>query len=78
MGTTGNVNCDPLDEVTIGDVATLIDHLFISGLDLCSLEEADTNQSGGAIPTYDDITISDISLLIDHLFISGVPLPDCL
>ena len=78
VGTTGNVNCDLLDEVTIGDVATLIDHLFISGLDLCSIEEADVNQSGGAVPTYDDITIGDISLLIDHLFISGVPLPDCL
>ena len=78
VGTTGNVNCDPSDEVTIGDIATLIDHLFITGPDLCSIEEADANQSGGAAPTYDDITIGDISLLIDHLFISGPPLPDCL
>jgi len=78
IGTTGNSNCDPLDDATISDVAVLIDHLFISGVGLCSIPEADINQSGGAGPTYDDITISDISMLIDHLFISGVALPDCL
>ncbi|MEW5795187.1 MAG: thrombospondin type 3 repeat-containing protein [Candidatus Zixiibacteriota bacterium] len=78
VGTVGNVNCDPLDDVTIGDITTLIDHLFISGVELCSLPEADANQSGGATPTYEDITIGDVTTLIDNLFISGTPLPACL
>jgi hypothetical protein len=78
VGTTGNVNCNLLNDVTIGDISVLIDHLFISGVDLCSIPEADVNQSGGLTPTYDDITISDISTLIDHLFISNALLPDCL
>ena len=77
LGTPGNANCDPADDVTIGDVSTLIDHLFISGVDLCSIAEADANLSGGLTPTNDDITIGDISLLIDHLFISNVALPSC-
>lgn len=78
VGTVGNVNCDPTDDVTIGDVSVLIDHLFITGVALCSLPEADANQSGGVNPGYDDITIGDISTLIDNLFISGTPLPACL
>ncbi len=78
LGTTGNANCDPADDVTIGDISMLIDHLFISGVDLCSIPEADVNQSGGVAPTYDDITIGDISMLIDHLFMSNIPLPNCL
>ena len=78
VGIVGNVNCDPIDDVTISDVTLLIDHLFISGVALCSLPEADVNQSGGVNPGYDDITISDVSALIDNLFISGTPLPTCL
>ena len=78
IGTTGNANCDPLDEVTIGDISTLIDHLFISGAPLGCIDEADVNQSGGVNPIPDEITIGDISTLIDHLFISLAALPVCL
>lgn len=70
------------DEPTMGDVALLIDALFISndiGLLPC-LAEADINQSGGAEPTATDVTIGDISILINYLFITGpsLGLPDCL
>ena len=78
VGTTGNANCDPADEVSIGDVSTLIDNLFITGAPLGCIEEADVNQSGGVAPTEEDVTIGDVSMLIDHLFISRDPLPDCL
>jgi len=78
VGQVGDVNAEGGDEPTISDVSALIDHLFISGVALICLEEADVNQSGGAEPTPADITISDISMLIDHLFISGTPLPACL
>jgi hypothetical protein len=79
-GTTGNANCDSSDEVSIGDVSYLIDHLFITNIALCNIEESDVNQSGGIDPTPDDITIGDVSYLIDYLFITGesLGLPTCL
>lgn len=73
----GNVNLIGGDEPTISDIATLIDHLFISGDDIGCLLEADVNQSGGYDPLPSDITISDISFLIGYLFIDGGTLPSC-
>jgi hypothetical protein len=78
VGTTGNVNCDLSGEVTLGDVMMLVDHLFINGIPLCSMLEADVDQSGGLAPIDDDITLGDVMLLVDHLFISNAPLPACL
>jgi len=72
VGTVGNVNCDYRDEVTLGDVALLVDHLFISGIRLPNLQEANINGDPEG-----EITTGDVAMLIDHLFISGVELPDC-
>jgi C1A family cysteine protease/PKD repeat protein len=77
-GHVGDVNQSGDDQPTIGDVSLLIDHLFISGVLLGCIEEADINQSGGANPTYDDLTIGDVSSLVDYLFISQAALRDCL
>jgi len=76
----GDANSTGDDEPTIGDISTLIDHLFISQTPLRCYEEADVNQSGGESPTTTDITIGDISTLIDYLFITGpsLGLADCL
>ncbi len=78
---TGDANGSGEDEPTVGDISTLIDHLFISGAWLNCIEEADVNQSGGATPYADDITIGDVSALIDYLFITGPQegaLPACM
>lgn len=72
IGTVGNVNCDYRDQVTIGDVALLLDHLYISGVRLPNLQEANINGDPDG-----EITLGDVSWLLDHLFISGVALPDC-
>jgi C1A family cysteine protease len=77
-GRVGDANLSGEDEPTIGDVSTLIDHLFIQPRPFGCTEEADINQSGGSFPTFDDVTIGDVSALIDYLFISGNALPDCL
>jgi hypothetical protein len=86
VGKVGDANGSGADEPTIGDVAVMIDAMFINGdwsLILCPAE-ADINQSGGLYPETGptgDITISDISWLIDCLFITmwpGCELPDCL
>jgi len=78
IGKVGDANGVGGDDPTIGDIATIIDNKFISGLPLPCLFEADANQSGGINPQPSDITIGDVSTIIDHLFISGTPLADCL
>lgn len=72
IGTVGNVNCDYADEVTLADVAMLIDHLFISNLRLPNLEEANIDGDPAG-----EISLADISYLIDHLFINYPALPLC-
>lgn len=76
-GRVGDVNGEGGDEPTIGDISTLIDHLFVSGAGLSCFTEADVNQSGGVSPNDQDISIGDISTLIDYLFASGGTLPNC-
>jgi len=72
IGTVGNVNCDYRDEITVGDVALLIDNLYISGVRLPNLQEANINGDPAG-----EITVGDVAMLLDHLFITGVELPDC-
>ena len=58
----------------------MIDMLFISGLPVACMAEADVDQSGGTYPSRDDVSIGDIAALIDYLFITGqsLGLRDCL
>ncbi|MBI5266313.1 MAG: thrombospondin type 3 repeat-containing protein, partial [candidate division Zixibacteria bacterium] len=70
VAATGNVDCDPGDNVDISDLSALIDNLFISFTPLCCPNEANTDGSGGT-------DISDLSALIDNLFISFTPLKNC-
>ncbi len=80
LGQVGDVNGVDGDEPTLADITMLIDHLFISGIALPCVTEADANQSGGLTPVLNDISLGDVFVLIDYLFISGgtVPLPRCL
>jgi hypothetical protein len=81
-GRVGDANGEGGDEPTIGDLAAIIDGIFISGSSdaLTSIAEADINQSGGCDPTLEDITIGDLSILINYLFVAGpeLGLPYCL
>ncbi len=63
--TLGDVNRS--HDCTIGDIALLIDHLFIAGTPIDPPKTGDVNGSC-------DITIGDISVMIDRLFISGAQL----
>lgn len=71
IGLTGNIDCSASEEPDITDITTLIDHLYLNHLDLCCLEEADCNGSGG------EPDISDITRIIDYLYISHNPLAPC-
>ncbi|MBD3258173.1 hypothetical protein GF377_07045 [candidate division GN15 bacterium] len=73
----GNVDGSPDQAVTLGDLTTLIDHLFISLGPLACVAEGDLDQSGGSNPQPGDVTLGDLTIMIDHLFISLQPLPPC-
>ncbi len=66
----GNTDCDPEDNVDIGDLQTLIDHLFLSLTPLCCAEEADLDGLNG-------VDMLDLQLLVDHLLLTRPPLGSC-
>jgi hypothetical protein len=79
VGTVGNADGDPSQEVNIVDLAALVAFLYIDLRQhpLNCYAEADINRSGGQTPGGADITIGDIVQLIDYLFLDPRPLPDC-
>ncbi len=79
-GRVGDANGIGGDEPTIGDISAMVEMVFLTGIEVACMDEADINQSGGVGPTKDDVTIGDISVLVDYLFITGASLglPDCL
>ncbi len=68
----GNVDASPDNLVTMGDLTTLIDHLFISLTPLGCVEEGNVDLSADGL-----VTMGDLTALIDALFISLAPLPAC-
>jgi len=72
-GRRGDVNGQGGDTPTIGDVAWLIDHLFLTGLTIGCPEEANIDGS----TTDPIISMDDIVLFIDHLYISMTPVDEC-
>ncbi len=61
---TGNVNCDPAEDIDISDLTLLVNHLFVTFEALCCPEEAniDGDPLGG-------IDISDLTALVNFLFV---------
>ena len=72
LGYTGNVNFDTGGEITLADVTTIIDYVFISKQPPWCLENANVNGDPGG-----DVTLSDITKLIDHIYISKGPTAAC-
>ncbi len=68
----GNVDCDPMDGVDIGDLTALVNNLFITFVPNCC--DAEANCDGD--PT-GNIDIGDLTGLINNLFITFTPLPGC-
>jgi hypothetical protein len=77
QGTVGNVDCDDNDEVTVADLAALIDYLYISGAPPCCRSEADITAGASGTSGDGDISLTDVAILVDHLFISLKDLPNC-
>ncbi|MBU0984073.1 MAG: thrombospondin type 3 repeat-containing protein [candidate division Zixibacteria bacterium] len=72
VGTVGNTDCDSGNSVDVGDLTTLINHLFINFDPLCCPGSGDTGN-----PKDGSVDVGDLTALIDHLFISFPPLPAC-
>lgn len=71
VGTVGNVDCDPNDEVDIADLTLMVDHLFVNFTPLCCTKE-------GYLDDNAFVDIADLTLMVDHLFISFQPLQNCI
>jgi hypothetical protein len=69
---TGNVDCDPLDNVDISDLSMLIDFLYITFTPICCKSESNVDGDAAGL-----IDISDLSALIDFLYISFTPPAPC-
>lgn len=69
-GLAGNVDCDSNDNIDVGDLTTLISHLFVNFEELCCLNEANADGLAG-------IDVGDLTRLIDYLFISFAPPTPC-
>ena len=73
IGTVGNVDCDPDENVTIQDLVVLVDYLFVRGpLPCICLDEADIHPSPDG-----RVNVSDLTNLVQYLFFSSVTLPPC-
>ncbi len=68
----GNVDGSADNLVTMGDLTTLIDHMFISLVPLACNDEGNVDMSPDGL-----VTMGDLTTLIDAMFISLDPLPPC-
>ncbi len=68
----GNTNCSADGKMTLSDITTLIDHVYINKKPLCCHEEGNVNASSDR-----KITMSDISRLLDFIYISKTPTEMC-
>lgn len=75
IGTRGNLDDSPDQEVNLADLTIMIDHLFISFAPPACWEEGNVDQSSPE--GSGSITLSDLTVLVDHLFVTLSPLPDC-
>ena len=66
VGVRGNVDGDPLDQITIADLVYLVSYMFQSGPVPPCMKEANIN--GDIFGTID---ISDLLYLVDYMFQNG-------
>jgi hypothetical protein len=72
-GLTGNNNCSTDGKLTLGDITSLIDHIYISKSPLCCHATGNTNGS-----TDCKFTLGDVTWLIDVIYISHQPPSPCM
>ena len=73
IGSTGNVNGDELDAVTLTDVTLLVNHLFVTFAPLDCPEEANTSGDPEGV-----VSLTDLTMLVNFLFVTFDPVANCL
>ncbi len=68
----GNVDGSADNLITMGDLTTMVSHMFITLEPLNCVEEGNIDLSADGL-----VTMGDLTRLIDHLFIDLLPLPPC-
>lgn len=72
-GMAGNIDCDPEDEITLGDLVALVAYLFRNNTTDCiCVSEANVDGS-----LDDQVNIADLSLMVLYLFGGGDYLTWC-
>jgi hypothetical protein len=71
-GYTGNCNCGEDGLITLNDITTAIDHVYLTKQDLCCPANGNTNGSTDGL-----ITLNDITTLINHVYITKEPTAEC-
>ena len=66
------MDCDPDDNVDLGDLTAMISYLFIEAKPLCCPDEA--NVDGDELGSVD---LGDLTFLILHLFSAPLEQPSC-
>ncbi len=72
MGLTGNTNCSGDGEMTLADIAKLIDRVYLSKQPLCCEASGNTDGSEDGL-----MTLADVTRLIDRVYISKSPTAVC-
>jgi choice-of-anchor B domain-containing protein len=72
VGTTGNINNDAQGAITLTDLTTLVNYLFVTFQPLDCPAAANTNGDPACA-----ITLTDLTVLVNYLFVTFVPPTDC-
>ena len=70
FGIRGNIDGDPTEDITIGDLVWLVNYMFKQGPDPVYLIEADVDANN-------NININDLVLLVKYMFKQGTPPMPC-
>ncbi len=70
IGLTGNVDCDPGNNVDIADLTALVDNLYVSLQPLCCPATANIDGQPG-------VDISDLIALVNFLYVTFTPTAPC-
>ncbi len=69
-GQTGNTDCDILGKRNLSDITTLIDHIFLTKIELCCAKNGNVNADT-------KVNLADITRLIDNVFLTKAETEAC-
>ena len=68
IGIRGNVDCDPHENIDIGDLTRMIDFLYVSRIPICCPAEGNVDGDPAGL-----IDVADLTKLIRVLYLDDLP-----